>query len=215
MNFGVSFDACLFSIRFTMTWPNLDPPTVPPQTRWCVIQSWIHPRFMACYSMFTLEKTSSIWVPFLGLGCANQFRGGGFKVKWNTRRNMGWNKNGDNSEWTFCFVFLEDTCFFFEGCANWDSSRLQLQHGKAWTNIYIYIPRETETEEFVGFDGKPDVFLENPRFSGTTRFFQNRSKSAFSFFPRSPHRYCKRKVIWTNFVLVCVPGLRNHLESSV
>ena len=79
----------------------------------------------------------------------------------------------------------------------------------------IVLPRETETEEFVGFDGKPDVLLENPRFSGTTRFFQNRSKSAFSFFHRSPHRYCKRKVIWTNSVLVCVPGLRNNLEPSV
>ena len=46
----------------------------------------------------------------------------------------------------------------------------------------INIPRETETEEFVGFDGKPDVCLEKPRFSEKHRFFPNRRKSAFLFF---------------------------------
>ncbi len=64
--------------------------------------------------------------------------------------------------------------------------------------------------------------MENPMFSWKSRgslekpgFSKIEGNPRFSFFHRSPHRYCKRKVTWTNFVLVCVPGLRNHIESSV
>ena len=57
---------------------------------------------MDCCSMLTLEKTSSIWVPFLG-GCANlQFFSiffGCFKGQVEHSKKHGLSfKNGDNSE---------------------------------------------------------------------------------------------------------------------